>query len=109
MTRNDFFSLLLRIIDCDFTVNVYIGAEMMDCNEFTLEPVKVNTPIRAGRYFNGFFAGHKMYIDPNMKMFDYRIIKLDGSIVDLRDHGIEYYFNPTKRIRNEKIDKITKE
>lgn len=98
MTKQDLCLLLERIIDCEFTVSMLIGYEIMDLSRFTI--------IRKNSLNPGTFLGHEMNIDSNMKINDYRVIKSDGSIVDLIQYDIEYYFDPRKKIRDDRSKKI---
>lgn len=119
MNRTELTSMFKSVIDSDFTICCLLGAEIMDHSLFTLfystesiDRVNIsNQKIGTSVYSIGYFSGYKVTIDPNMKINDYRLIKDSGEIVDLRDHGIEYYFDPNKRIRdnrNKKIDQINR-
>jgi len=82
--------LLEKYIDSDFTVSVGLGSVMQDSSLFQLDKELVNKQISIDRekiYQCGLFSGYKISIDPNMKIHDMRIIKSDGSKIDLQEDG----------------------
>ncbi len=81
--------LLEKYIDSDFTVGGGLGSVIQDSSLFHVDmPNKVIDQVKS--YQCGIFSGHKMSIDPKMKMYDMRIIKSDGTEIDLEKNGIKF-------------------
>lgn len=83
--------LLEKHIDSDFIVGGGLGSVMQDSSLFHLDkstsPSLIN---EVTTYQYGVFAGHKMSINPKMKIYDMRIIKIDGTEIDLEKEGIRF-------------------
>lgn len=90
MKRKELQQLLEKYIDSDFTVGVGLGSAIQDTSGYHINSGIQPQQRGIDKFHDGFLFGHKMNIDPKIKIHDMRIIKEDGSEIDLKKDGIEF-------------------